>query len=74
MLSISAVQYFCPEGGLDNTLKAAAELEQTNNVQGHQLVAQSILGRNPGAARRSMILHVMGARCFAERRKQVFEL
>ena len=73
MLSISALQYFCPKEDLHNTLKVAAQLEQTNNVQGHELVAQSILSRDPCAARRSMILHVMGAECFAERRKQVFE-
>jgi DNA-binding GntR family transcriptional regulator len=73
MLSISALQYFCSGKDLANTLKVAVELEQTNNAQSHQLVAQSILSRDPRAARRSMILHVMGAECFAERRKQVFE-
>lgn len=73
-LSLSTLHMFKPHAGLEEVLKAIPAWERTENIQGHQLLARSVLGGNPHEARKYMILHVMGDPVYAELRRQYFQI
>jgi DNA-binding GntR family transcriptional regulator len=73
-LSLRTLHLFKPQAGLEDVLKTIPAWEKTQNIQGHQLLAQSILGGNPQEARKYMILHVMGDPVYADLRRQFFRI
>jgi DNA-binding GntR family transcriptional regulator len=73
-LSLNTLHLFKPQVRFEEVLKGITVLERTTNVQGHQLVAQSILDGDPQKARKYMILHLMGDPAFADLRHQFFQI
>jgi hypothetical protein len=73
-LSLSTLHIFKPHAGLDDVLKTIPSWERSQNIQGHQLLAQSILQGNPQEARKYMILHILGDPVYAKLRREFFQL
>lgn len=73
-LSLSTLHMFKPQAGLEDVLKTIPSWERSQNIQGHQLLAQSILGGNPQEARKYMILHIMGDPVYTALRREFFQL
>ena len=73
-LSLSTLHIFKPQAGLEDVLKTIPTWERSQNIQGHQLLAQSILGGNPQEARKYMILHIMGDPVYTDLRREFFQL
>jgi DNA-binding GntR family transcriptional regulator len=72
-LSLNTVHYFKPRYDLEELLKSVRGREKNHLVDGHQLLSQSILDRDPQAARKNMILHIMGD-THEEMRRQFFQI
>ena len=73
-LSLSTLHIFKPQAGLEDVLKTIPTWERSQNIQGHQLLAQSILEGNPQEARKYMILHIMGDPVYRDLRRDFFQL
>ena len=73
-LSLSTLHIFKPQAGLEDVLKVIPMWERSQNIQGHQLLAESILGGNPQEARKYMILHILGDPVYAGLRREFFQL
>lgn len=73
-LSLSTLHIFKPHAGLEDVLKTIPAWERSQNIQGHQLLAQSILGGDPHEARKYMILHIMGDPVYTELRREFFQI
>jgi DNA-binding GntR family transcriptional regulator len=74
ILSLSTLHLFKPQAGLEDLLKKIPVWERSQNIQGHQLLAQSILDGNPQEARKYMILHILGDPVYADLRQDFFQL
>ena len=73
-LSLSTLHIFKPQAGLEDLLKTVPGWERSQNIQGHQLLAQSILSGNSQEARKYMILHIMGDPVYTSLRREFFQL
>lgn len=73
-LSLNTLHLFKPQAGLEEVLKNIPAWERGETIQGHQLVAQSILRGNPQEARKYMILHIMGDPVYTNLRREFFQL
>ena len=73
-LSLSTLHLFKPHAGLEDVLKTIPVWERSQNIQGHQLLAQSLLGGNPQEARKYMILHILGDPVYKDLRREFFQL
>ena len=73
-LSLNTLHLFKPQAGLEEVLKSIPAWERGESVQGHQLLAQSILGGNPHEARKYMILHIMGDPVYTKLRREFFQI
>ena len=73
-LSLNTLHMFKPQAGLEDVMKTIPGWERSQNIQGHQLLAQSILSGNPQDARKYMILHIMGDPVYRNLRREYFQI
>ncbi|MEW5978737.1 MAG: GntR family transcriptional regulator [Acidobacteriota bacterium] len=73
-LSLNTLHFFKPQAGFNELLRIMPTWEKSENIQGHQLLARSIVNGHPQEARKQMILHIMGDPAYRDLRRQFFQV
>lgn len=74
LFALSTQHFFRPQQSVSHILEQAPVIEREGGIQGHRIVSEAILARNPAEARRTMILHIMSLPELANRRREIFAL